>query len=79
MISIPAGGSIYDEIKTLGACSFYAPRGVGVVDSPAIGNAVLRRFQLVGQNNIGVGIVIDTLGNVFCFSYYVKDMAINWL
>ncbi|MHA4766579.1 hypothetical protein [Bacillus altitudinis] len=79
LISIPAGGSIYDEIKTLGACSFYAPGGVGVVDSPAIGNAALRGFQLVGQNNIGVGIAIDTLGNVFCFSYYVKDMAINWL
>ncbi|PRS28962.1 hypothetical protein [Bacillus pumilus] len=79
LVSIPSGGSIYEEIKGLGACSFYAPGGVGVVDSPAIGKAALRGFQLVGQNNIGVGIAIDTLGNTFCFSYYVKDIAINWV
>ncbi|MCY7436187.1 hypothetical protein [Bacillus pumilus] len=79
LVSIPPGGSIYEEIKGLGACSFYAPGGVGVVDSPAIGKAALRGFQLVGQNNIGVGIAIDTLGNTFCFSYYVKDIAINWV
>ncbi len=78
LINIPAGGSIYEEIKALGACSFYAPGGSGVVDSPAIGNAALRGFQLVGQNNIGVGIAIDTLGNAFYFSYYVKDIGINW-
>ncbi|HBU92346.1 hypothetical protein V7274_11645 [Bacillus pumilus] len=79
LVSIPSGGSIYEEIKGLGACSFYAPGGVGVVDSPAVGKAALRGFQLVGQNNIGVGIAIDTLGNTFCFSYYVKDIAINWV
>ncbi|RAU05508.1 hypothetical protein DEJ55_08980 [Bacillus pumilus] len=79
LVSIPSGGSIYEEIKGLGACSFYAPGGVGVVDSPAIGKAALRGFQLVGQNNIGVGIAIDTLGNTFCFSYYVEDIAINWV
>nr|MDH3174898.1 hypothetical protein [Bacillus pumilus] len=79
LVSIPSGGSIYEEIKGLGACSFYAPGGVGVVDSPAVGKAALRGFRLVGQNNIGVGIAIDTLGNTFCFSYYVKDIAINWV
>ncbi|MBG9820349.1 hypothetical protein QNH25_14370 [Bacillus safensis] len=79
LINIPAGGSIYEGIKALGACSFYAPGGSGVVDSPAIGNAALRGFQLVGQNNIGVGIAIDTLGNAFYFSYYVKDIGINWV
>ncbi|MER0141709.1 MULTISPECIES: hypothetical protein [Bacillus] len=70
LVNIPAGGSIYNGIKSLGACSFYAPGGSGVVDSPAIGNAALRGFQLVGQNNIGVGIAIDTSGN---------DVGINWL
>ncbi|MCY7472166.1 hypothetical protein [Bacillus safensis] len=79
LINIPAGGSIYEGIKALGACSFYAPGGSGVVDSPAVGNAALRGFQLVGQNNIGVGIAIDTLGNAFYFSYYVKDIGINWV
>ncbi|MCY7694577.1 hypothetical protein MH109_09445 [Bacillus altitudinis] len=79
LVNIPAGGSIYNGIKSLGACSFYAPGGSGVVDSPAIGNAALRGFQLVGQNNIGVGIAIDTLGNAFCFSYHVNDVGINWL
>ncbi|MCA0120032.1 hypothetical protein [Bacillus sp. RSS_NA_20] len=79
LINIPAGGSIYEGIKALGACSFYAPGGSGVVDSPAIGNAALRGFQLVGQNNIGVGIAIDTSGNAFCFYYHVNDIAINWL
>ncbi len=79
LINIPAGGSIYEGIKELGACSFYAPGGSGVVDSPAIGNAALRGFQLVGQNNIGVGIAIDTSGNAFCFYYHVNDIAINWL
>ena len=79
LINIPAGGSIYQGIKALGACSFYAPGGSGVVDSPAIGNAALRGFQLVGQNNIGVGIAIDTSGNAFCFNYHVNDIAINWL
>ena len=79
LINIPAGGSIYQGIKALGACSFYAPGGSGVVDSPAIGNAALRGFQLVGQNNIGVGIAIDTSGNAFCFYYHVNDIAINWL
>ncbi|WP_375566207.1 hypothetical protein ACE6HX_14370 [Bacillus pumilus] len=79
LINIPAGGSIYNGIKSLGACSFYAPGGSGVVDSPAIGNAALRGFQLVGQNNIGVGIAIDTSRNVFCFSYHENDIAINWL
>ncbi|WP_414051626.1 hypothetical protein ACK25W_13835 [Bacillus pumilus] len=79
LINIPAGGSIYNGIKSLGACSFYAPGGSGVVDSPAIGNAALRGFQLVGQNNIGVGIAIDTSSNVFCFSYHENDIAINWL
>ncbi|MGE1097748.1 hypothetical protein ACQJZ4_12230 [Bacillus altitudinis] len=79
LINIPAGGSIYEGIKALGACSFYAPGGSGVVDSPAIGNAALRGFQLVGQNNIGVGIAIDTSGNAFCFYYHVIDIAINWL
>nr|MDF9458311.1 hypothetical protein [Bacillus pumilus] len=78
LINIPAGGSIYNGIKSLGACSFYAPGGSGVVDSPAIGNAALRGFQLVGQNNIGVGIAIDTSSNVFCFSYHENDIAINW-
>lgn len=79
LVNIPAGGSIYNGIKSLGACSFYAPGGSGVVDSPAIGNAALRGFQLVGQNNIGVGIAIDTSGNAFCFSYHVNDVGINWL
>ncbi len=79
LINIPAGGSIYEGIKALGACSFYAPGGSGVVDSPAIGNAALRGLQLVGQNNIGVGIAIDTSGNAFCFYYHVNDIAINWL
>lgn len=79
LINIPAGGSIFEGIKALGACSFYAPGGSGVVDSPAIGNAALRGFQLVGQNNIGVGIAIDTSGNAFCFYYHVNDIAINWL
>ncbi|MBU4617886.1 hypothetical protein IM878_00465 [Bacillus sp. GG161] len=79
LINIPAGGSIYEGIKALGACSFYAPGGSGVVDSPAIGNAALRGFQLVGQNNIGVGIAIDTSGNSFCFSYHVNDIGINWM
>lgn len=79
LINIPAGGSIYNAIKSLGACSFYAPGGSGVVDSSAIGNAALRGFQLVGQNNIGVGIAIDTSSNVFCFSYHENDIAINWL
>lgn len=79
LVNIPAGGSIYNVIKSLGACSFYAPGGSGVVDSPAIGNAALRGFQLVGQNNIGVGIAIDTSGNAFCFSYHVNDIAMNWL
>lgn len=79
LINIPAGGSIYEGIKALGACSFYAPGGSGVVDSPAIGNAALRGFQLVGQNNIGVGIAIDTSGNSFCFSYHVNDIGINWV
>ncbi|WP_342496535.1 hypothetical protein [Bacillus sp. FSL K6-3149] len=79
LINIPSGSSIYNGIKSLGACSFYAPGGSGVVDSPAIGNAALRGFQLVGQNNIGVGMAIDTSGNAFCFSYHVNDLAINWL
>ncbi|MBU8695982.1 hypothetical protein [Bacillus pumilus] len=79
LVNIPAGGNIYNVIKSLGACSFYAPGGSGVVDSPAIGNAALRGFQLVGQNNIGVGMAIDTSGNAFCFYYHVNDIAINWL
>ncbi|MFS0657065.1 hypothetical protein [Bacillus sp. 179-C3.3 HS] len=79
LINIPAGGSIYNEIRSLGACSFYAPGGSGVVDSPAVGKAALRGFQLVGQNNIGVGVAIDTSGNAFCFSYHENDIKINWL
>jgi len=71
-VNIPARGSIYEGIKALGACSFYAPGGSGVVDSPAIGNAALRGFQLVGQNNIGIGIAIDTLGNAFLFFILCK-------
>ncbi|UYO34975.1 hypothetical protein NF868_13030 [Bacillus zhangzhouensis] len=59
----------------MNACSFYAPGGSEVVDSSAIGNAAFRGFQLVGQNNIGVGIAIDTSDNAFCFSYHVNGMT----
>lgn len=45
LINIPSGGSIYNGIKSLGACSFYAPGGSGVVDSPAIGNLCIKRLS----------------------------------
>ncbi|MGE6629817.1 hypothetical protein [Bacillus sp. NPDC077027] len=78
LLNIPSGGSIYDVIKPRGTCTFYAPGGSSVVDSPAIGSAAIRGIQLVGQNNIGVGIAIDTLGNAFWFQYHSNDVSINW-
>ncbi|WP_249705093.1 hypothetical protein [Bacillus zhangzhouensis] len=38
LVKIPADGCIYNGIKSLGACSFYAPGASGIVDFPAIGN-----------------------------------------
>ncbi|MGE6629816.1 pyocin knob domain-containing protein [Bacillus sp. NPDC077027] len=74
LINVRAGSTIYNAIKDKGTCTFYAPAGID--DSPSI--AAIRGMQLVGQNNIGMGIVIDVAGKVYSFYYNLSNTSIIW-
>ncbi|AVM25160.1 hypothetical protein C5695_15480 [Bacillus pumilus] len=50
LVNIQAGSNIYNEIKSLGACLFYAWGSY----SPAIGKAALRELHLMRKNSNGI-------------------------